>query len=507
MYLSLHTLIYTPLVIPKPSICKMRFELSKHNPEFAAFLLNTSEAVSDRFTAKAWSNEFGKMYYVLKYDRSKLNDADFATRGLLRSVVVDAADGRVVAYAPPKMLRVSRDDTRTITPPLVAQEFVEGTMFNLFWDTSDTGGFWEIATKSCVGLFPQLGLSADASEAEVAAAKLSAEASRAHQNSFRDLFFETVAACKLDLNVLPRHYSYSFVVQHPKKKIVNGLNETRMYLIAIYHCVKEEAAAADGMVSVTEIPRTVDACGFDWSQTLVRVPETYVQDSGCTVAQLAEKYSSLNTPVHLAGVVVYNTETGERFKFRNPVFERVKLSKGRDSNLRYTYLTCRKDRTVAEYLKQHPEHADEFSSYRNMLHMYTTTLFKLYIECYVKKQQPLGNYPREYRTMMYQLHHNVYLGTMREQKKFVTLETVITFVNGHTPLQQLAFLLTPSSYARTWKSNHVRNASEVPTAQDTDASASIVTATVVDDSAAITRSPPSPPPTDTVCNADSNTAI
>ena len=46
---------------------------------------------------------FRKNLYVIKYDKSKLNQENLHTLGLFRSVIVDS-DGNVLCIAPPKSI-------------------------------------------------------------------------------------------------------------------------------------------------------------------------------------------------------------------------------------------------------------------------------------------------------------------------------------------------------------------------------------------------------------------
>jgi len=120
-----------------------------------------------KLTMKNWKTDTG-MYSIIKYDKQAygLIEEDYKTIGLLRSIVVND-EGRIVAFSPPKSLAITKereehfnnnnimspisgdDDQMTNTNEWCAEEFVEGTMINLFY--SEKGNAWEIATKSTVG--------------------------------------------------------------------------------------------------------------------------------------------------------------------------------------------------------------------------------------------------------------------------------------------------------------------------------------------------------------------
>jgi hypothetical protein len=153
-------------------------------------------------------------------------------------------------------------------------------------------------------------------------------------------------------------------------------------------------------------------------------------------------YGSLETRgATLPGVVFLDADTGFCYKQRNPKYESVKKRKGMEQKLLSQYLYLRKERTIDEYLKYHPQHNRAFNEFREKLHDYTLRLYTSYIDHYVKKNsKPLKEYDRELRTHMYKLHYDVFLATIKESGAFVTKHTVINYVNNLAPAQQLACL-------------------------------------------------------------------
>ena len=97
--------------------------------------------------------ENNQQYKIITYDKQILNYDLVDTYGLCRSVVVNS-ENNVVSFAPPKSLQA---DTflklyPVKTDDIVAEEFIEGTMINVFFDPKIgiTGG-WEISTRNIVG--------------------------------------------------------------------------------------------------------------------------------------------------------------------------------------------------------------------------------------------------------------------------------------------------------------------------------------------------------------------
>jgi hypothetical protein len=140
----------------------------------------------------------------------------------------------------------------------------------------------------------------------------------------------------------------------------------------------------------------------------------------------------MNTSYDILGVVIYNNQTGERTKIRNPVYEEVRHLRGNQPKLQYQYLCLRKEGKVGDFLKYFPENKKDFSIFRDQIHLFTNTLFGNYISCYIKKEKPLIDFPNQYRTHMFNIHKQ-YLNELKEKNLYVTNTVVIKYVNNIHP--------------------------------------------------------------------------
>jgi hypothetical protein len=342
-------------------------------------------------------------YRVIRYNKNILCYDNIPTYGIYRSVIVNS-DNQLVCFSPPKS--VSSDffikQYNTKTESLIAEEFIEGTMINVFWDT--TARVWEIATRNTVG--------ADSSFYKSPNSK-----------TFRTMFFEAAAANNLDLNSLHQNYCYSFVLQHPENRIVVPFKSAQLFLISMYSLDNTNSSG----IRAYSVDRSVF---FDLHKdTTVKVPVVYSWD---TYTDLINKYASMNTSYDILGIVIHNSETGERTKIRNPVYEEVRQLRGNQSKLQYQYLCLRKDGKVGDFLKYFPENKHDFSSFRDQIHLFTNTLYSNYVSCYIKKEKPLIEFPEQYRTHMFNIHKQ-YLDDLKEKKLYVTNTVVIKYVNNIHP--------------------------------------------------------------------------
>jgi len=386
----------------------MSYHLSQ-NPDFCRILKN--EDNESKLNVIKYSTKSNQQYKIVRYDKDFLSNDLISSYGLFRSVVINN-DNKVVSFAPPKSVPYETF-VEKYPENASAEEFVEGTMINLFWDpTIGLYGSWEIATRNTV----------------------SANVSFYNNGStFNTMFLEACNENSLDISKLDRTYCYSFVLQHPENRIVVPFKSSQLYLVEIYQIVQNEDMVTVNLVDIT----TFFNYGFEVSS--VKLPELYYFES---YSELKDKYASCNTSYDILGVVIKNIETGERCKLRNPVYEDIRHLKGNQSKLQYQYLALRQQGKVKEYLSYYPEHKKEFSRFRDQLHAFTETLFQNYIKCYIKKEQELKSFPGQFKTHMFKLHE-IYRNDLKPANLYVTNTVAIKYVNGLHSSQQMFALNFP----------------------------------------------------------------
>ena len=375
--------------------------------QIPGFSTGSSDSDTLKLSKHECVTENNQTYKVIKYDKNILCIDIIPTYGLCRSVIVNK-EGQVVCYSPPKsypsdIFIKSYPDNPTKTESIIAQEYVEGTMINVFWDKNiGLNGAWEISTRNTVGA-------------------VSSFYKSKNSKTFRTMFLEAASENGFDLLFLNTNYCYSFVLQHPENRIVVPFKTPQLYLIAVYSINNTDKNNI--IVTVENIKEVQNTQYFSF--TKIKFPETYEYN---TYSELIEKYASMNTPYDVLGVVLYNEHTGERTKIRTPVYEEVRQLRGNQPRLQYQYLSLRRTGEVSNFLNFYPEHKKEFSQFRDQVHLFTETLFDNYISCYVKKEKPLKEFSDQYRTHMFHLHQK-YMNELREKKMFITKWAVINYVN------------------------------------------------------------------------------
>jgi len=382
---------------------KVSYNLSSV-PGFDNFL-KTGDIENDYdkyYSANKYSTKANEQYTIIRYNKEYLSNDLVSTYGLLRSVIVSGS--KIISFAPPKSMSGESfiNNYPVNTSKIIAEQFVEGTMINVFYDPSHN--CWQISTRNTVG-------------AEVSFYKFS-------KKTFNEMFMEACVANNFNIQTLNPSFCYSFVLQHPENRIVVPFKTPQLYLVSVYEIIQ----ISD---TITIIQENLDEVinGGRWDMTTIKFPERYEFTS---YSELIEKFASPNTSYDILGVVVKNMETGERTKFRNPIYEEVRHLRGNQTKLQYQYLTLRHSGKLSEFLKYYPETKAEMSKFRDQVHMFTNTLHMNYISCYVKKTKPLREYPDQYKTHMFKLHEQ-YIGELKQKNSFVTNTVVIQYVNQLHP--------------------------------------------------------------------------
>jgi len=349
-------------------------------------------------------------------EQSENGNASIQGRGLYRSVVINDI-GNVVAFSPPKT--VACNDVTDITALnslsiseftnafSSVEEFVEGTMITLFYNSStDTTGSamsgWEISTKGVAGggIFVPKPNTINADNANT---NQCIDAPRAPtKHTFRELFFDACEKNGIDFDTLDQRFCYSLVIQHPENPLVCNIKEPTIYLIAVY-------SIDNSTLTVTRHPRSV----IDWKSVGFKTPRDYTSGLSEPVFQgIRNRYANPNgaTPYRVMGVVVNAAGgAGWSFKLRNPAYESAKHTPLEcDKRLLYEYCNLRRSHDITAHLKMYPEDESKFKEFRDKILSFTKLLYSSYIECFVAKKQPLNDYGVHVRPHMFRMHIDIY---------------------------------------------------------------------------------------------------
>lgn len=356
-----------------------------------------------------------KEYLIIKYDKSKCIPSFYYKVGYLRSLVIDTTRQKIVCVGPNKSIPLEEIFSYS-TPDdpshrIQYEEFVDGVMINVFWD--DPRNQWQYATRSNIGADIRFYLHEEGNK------------------TFRQMFDDALLADNIDLNVLPKQYCYSFVLQHPLNRIVAPVETPRVVLVEAHEITDK---------IITIYPHGFTAKDRELREILdengISIPEKY---NYSTLQEAQQNHASRNTDFGCVGVVLKNYATGWRSKVRNPVYEEVKALRGNSPKLQFLYLTLRQSGNVSKYLRFFKEHETEFEKFRQQIHTFTHNLYMNYGDCFIRKKAHIKTYPHQYKVCMTDLHGK-YLNELMPQGKHVHKGVVVQYFNTIPPKQQMYLL-------------------------------------------------------------------
>ena len=325
-------------------------------------------------------------YSIITYDKKNMG-GKHSTIGLYRSLIV--RDNNVVCYSPPKSLPPDHfiEKYPVISPNIVVQEFVEGTMINAFWDMEKNS--WEIATRKVFG----------------------ARASFSSEKQFCDMFFEALDVCGLNMNeTLDKNMCYSFVMQHPDNRIVTPYKKPSLCLVAMYSFENQ-----------TNIIHH-DIYEERYRINNVMIPNIYEYNDYNQIQKIFT-----NASCFLMGVVIYNKTTNERMKYRNKRFETAKNIRGEKEKLKYLFKSLKREGRPDHFIELFPEHKDMISEFNTEITKTANGLFRSYLNCYVNKSVDVTTIQQETKKHLYALHQ-LYKKELRPNKQYVTPEIVNEYI-------------------------------------------------------------------------------
>lgn len=389
-------------------------------------LLNTSEENNNAFplllklNKKRVRSKGGTTYQIIRYDKDFLSHNLYLDLGIYRSLILNLDTKKVVAMAPPKSLQLESAAFKDIDfKDILIQEFVEGTMINVFWDSHKS--IWEIATRSSIGANVKFYQGKDT-------------------KTFKQMFDETLISIGEErlFDRLDKNLMYSFVIQHPENRIVTPFSEPNLYLIDVYQFnYEDDNFSAKSLnciqpANLNEIEQEVYDAVIKESK--IKMPKIYTQFN--SIEECLSYFRSGDVSYDIVGAVFKHMHSNIRSKVRNPIYEEVRHLKGNYPKSQYRYLALRKSGKMSEYLKIFNEDKEEFSKYREMCHKFTNRLYNFYVSCYIKKTKELRYYPFQYRTHMIALHQ-LYVHRLKPEKEYVRKHHVIDYFNLLHPSQQM----------------------------------------------------------------------
>jgi hypothetical protein len=347
------------------------------------------------------------------------NDLNY---NLFRSLIITGSgeNAQYVCFSPPHMERVEYNNSSHFesgSEPIL-QEYIDGTMINVFYDIASDPPKWEIATRRVIGgrnSFTDLG--------GVTPIK-----------TFRELFDDCCIQTNLNLNCLDKNKCYSFVMQHPDNRIIHKVYKPLLYLIGEYEF--EHRSDLSVIVKSNDIYHTSVTKTF--IGTHVRFPRKFISDYHIILQEL------LLSTFETKGVIDMKHGNNLSVKYRNPNYEKVQQIKGNQSKLLYHYLElCTSPQAsskISEFIRYFPEYKTTFIEYSRRVKTLINCIYTTYLDCYINRKFHLKDADERYKTLVYVLHTEVYLPKLRSKNKRINKREVTKFVQA-LPCAKLMYYL------------------------------------------------------------------
>jgi hypothetical protein len=352
-------------------------------------------------------------------------DENYHRYGNFRSVVT--CNDHIVTIAPIKsssfetFKSINQYSSLDFTKQLCANEVIEGTMINLFYNNFNSA--WEIATKSAIG-----------GNYWFYRTQYNGSTEFDKQMTFRQMFMEALGE---DFNSelgdstvvkqLNTDFTYSFVMQHPANHIVLNIAKPTIYLVAGFRIEGDDKitqyspfdmsqSAFNGSINNLPIllPRTVD------------IDDKNIED----ISRIAECYD--------AGIMLHSKINGKRIKIKNDTYERLKDIRGNNPNIHYHYLSLFASGNVNEFLSQFPIYKKLFNQFYNQSYNFIKEVHDAYVSYYVNKNGKSVRVNKSIFTHIYTLHSKYYIPAIdSEFPIIVTRDVVAKYYNAMTPKEKL----------------------------------------------------------------------
>lgn len=366
-----------------------------------------------------------------------------------RSVILEWQTLDVYSMSPPTS--VSIDDFFALASVVGDQidheriwvdEWVEGTMMNLWFDSN--ADRWEISTKNSVGGRYTYRRNHRFEEVDFPTFPTTPSIHSEHVGckSYRDMFIEAITGhvflheeeCEHSLydavNTLNlcKHYSYSFVLQHPENSLVLNSDVPCLYLVAVYYVPYEYQ-------NMTTIQRIDPEIYQNWP-CLTSVPHIKFPRKipSATYSSLFHTYHSIHADVGEVGMGVCLTDrtTGIRTKMTSTAYLEWKDYRGIQPNLLFQYLCLKYANNLDDFLVHFPGYALYFDDFQRQYSTFLVNIHASYVSYYIRHSRERIS-PR-FMPYIYRLHHDIFLPSKATStRRNITLDVVREYMDQFSP--------------------------------------------------------------------------
>lgn len=253
---------------------------------------------------------------------------------------------------------------------IIVEESIDGTLVNMFYHNHS----WQLSTKRTPNAFHSYWLSS---------------------KSFGHIFMETIER-SLDVSLLNKNNSYSFVLQHPECRNVSPVQMGVVYHIATYDCTLHKYIQCN----IGTLKPYIYSCFYSYDSI-----EHFVND----------------LPFYREGVVLYSKDRQEHCKLKGKRFMFVKSVKGNVPCKEETCLRAYRNKQIHTFLYYFPEFQSIWMKLHKTMSRTIHMLHSLYVSKKIKKENVSTS--SKCKQILYDIH-GIYLKTRKRIKK----ETIYNYL-------------------------------------------------------------------------------
>ncbi len=329
---------------------------------------------------------------------------------IYRSAIIGA--NKLLCLAPSKSVSAEKFlEAADETALFKAEEIVEGTMINLFWDERIG---WEIATKKGVGANYFYFRNQYQGNGE--------------QKTFRQMFLDaftqkTNVLADLELLAhLDKTCCYTFVLQHPLNHIVLNVEEPTVYLVYMHKLAEP--------ISYVYAPDCEELHTY-FLNAGVKFPINC--DNVFNKSLFATKYDELKIrKTHAPGYMITDLKRGLITSIENPEYQLLKTLRGNHPNLFFHYLMLRKSGDVERFIGHFPQYSQLFQGFKTRFSDYVSMIYQLYVDVFIIKTKDIKTVEdKKALFFINRIHYTIYLPSLKKSKMKITLKIVETFLDSN----------------------------------------------------------------------------
>ncbi len=358
-------------------------------------------------------------YVIIRYEKGK---SDFSVPEVpyFRSVVWDTQQNIPVCIAPMKSNAFSSSvDVNTVTGHATVEEYIEGTMINVFQAEKEQT---QMTTRT----------------------KLGGNTKFYSSKTFAELFTEALANENLNLQELTNQFSCptatdveiksvfgSFILRHPEHRVVQKNNRTALNLV--YYGYVEP----DGNVVIFDEQD-------DWNSQILKkmaIPQYPVLNPSETTMERVNTLSH-QKPAVWQGLMfrrISGFEPEQRIRIRTFSYVTIRNLRGSEASPEGRFCRLRRQGFIQNYLYNYPEETEMMTNLENRFRAITFMIYKEYCAVYKEKSKSLSDVDSILRSILWALH-GIYLNTCRPSHKTMKMPIVISYMNNSSVEEQEALL-------------------------------------------------------------------